>query len=94
MKEQQLNVYTFDYGKPMVWNLETARRFALQCKHHPFYIKTSRGYYKILAGTVSLYTTTMCGCIGIDFEEWKKTGEDAVRAVWALRKYINAHFRD
>lgn len=85
-----LNAFTFDPGKPMIWNKESAYRFLDQCRQ-PFYLRTRNGYYQIHQGRVGLYEKVD---EWTDLQRWELTGEDAVNAVWRLRKYINARFKD
>lgn len=90
MAAQKLNVFTFTPGKPMIWNKESARSFLDQCRA-PFYLRTRRGYYMIQNGAVGLYEKVD---EWTDLQRWELTGEQAARAVWDLRKYINARFKD
>lgn len=90
MKPKRLNCFTFDPGKPMIWNGESCHRFLEQCRE-PFYLRTKRGYYQFHNGTVGLYEKVD---EWTDLQRWELTGAQAVRAVWDLRKYINARFKD
>lgn len=85
-----LNVYAFTPGKPMVYSLETARRFLASTKQ-PLYIRAPRGYYTICGDKVT-YTEPVDEWV--ELERWAKRGEDAVRWIYSVRKTINARFRD
>lgn len=85
-----LNVYAITPGKPMVYSLESARKFLASTKN-PLYIRNAGGWFEIHGGAISSMVKVN---EWTDFEIWRKSGEEAVKTVYRLRKIINARFKD
>ena len=90
-----LNIYRVEPGRPMIYSLASAKSFIEQTKH-PIEIHTpdmKKGYYFIIAGgRFQTVRREYIGEIGIDTELYSSTGEEAVKDVYQIRKYINQKF--
>lgn len=91
----KLNIYKVTPGKPMVYNLDSAKSFLEQTKE-PCEIRVSdpkeRKFLLIYGGKVELVIRDYCSNIGIDTVIYESNGEQAERDIYKLRKYINRHF--
>ena len=85
-----INTYRVTPGKPMIWSLESARLF-IESTVNPLSIRCPRGHFVICDGHISLNRQLD---EWVSIEVWRKDGDDAVRCVYQIRKFINAHFKN
>lgn len=89
-----VNVFKVPRNRPMVNSLASAKEFMEQCKN-PFELRMTREHFIIIRnGIVQYVHRSYAGMIGIDFVENEFRNDEAVRAVYHNRKFINEHFRD
>ena len=85
-----INVYSTEPGRQMIWSLESAKRF-LESTKKPLCIRTANGYYEIHNGSIALNERVD---EWVEIQRWRKTGDEAIRCLYQLRKVINAYFWD
>ena len=85
-----LNAYAVTPGKPMVYSLESARKFLASTKN-PMYIRTDDGFVEVHGFSVTMFQKLDAWT---SFEVWRHEGEGAVNALYKLRKAVNARFKD
>ena len=90
----RLNVYRREWGKPMVYSMESAVNFLLQTKQDLHIYLSQDRKIAIRDLCVKCVHTSTAGMIGIDFVEWEVKGNDAVKWVYRNRKLINSRFKD
>lgn len=91
-----LNIYKVEPGKPMIYNMESARSFLQQSKNivkiRLCNVNPKGSFLEVGEGKVRVGFTQYAGDLGIDFESSSAQGEEAVKLLWKYRKSINLHF--
>lgn len=91
----RLNIYKRTFGKPMIFNLDSAAAFLEQTKepmeiHGP---EMKKDYYIIIKNnSLQIVHRERIGDIGIDTELYCSSGKEAVKDIYKMRKHINQKF--